>query len=113
MGHMGVQIAKAMGMRVIGIDSGAEKRSLCMKIGCEAFVDFNEVADVGAEVMKLTDGKGAHGVFVTAGSAMAYKSAPQMVRTGGRVMCVGLRKYLLSLFESVSRSWNKRKTDEC
>lgn len=96
-GHMGVQLAKAMGMRVIGIDGGQEKRELCEKLGCEAFVDFTEVTNVEEEVMRITDGKGAHGIFVTAGSAAAYKSAPNMVRVGGRVMCVGLREYLCSV----------------
>ena len=94
-GHMGVQLAKAMGFRVIGIDAGQAKRELCEKLGCEAFIDFLETKNVEEEVVKLTDGRGAHGVFVTAGSMEAYKSAPRMVRVGGRVMCIGLRRLLL------------------
>jgi alcohol dehydrogenase, propanol-preferring len=89
-GHMGVQIAKVMGLRVIGIDGGDAKRDLCKKLGCEEFIDFTQVKIVEEEVVKITEGKGAHGVFVTASSAAAYKSAPNMVRVGGRVMCVGL-----------------------
>ncbi|CAO2657399.1 Nn.00g035250.m01.CDS01 [Neocucurbitaria sp. VM-36] len=89
-GHMGVQLAKAMGMRVIGVDGGDDKKDLCMKLGCEAFVDFTKVKDVAEEVVKICDGKGAHGVFVTATSAAAYASAPMMCRIGGRIMCVGL-----------------------
>lgn len=90
---MGVQIAKSMGMRVIVIDGGSEKRDLAInKLGAEHFVDFTEVKDVAAEVIRLTGGKGAHGVFVTAGNKSAYESAPKMVRVGGRVMCVGLRE---------------------
>ena len=93
-GHMGVQLAKAMGMRVVVIDKGAQKRKLCEDVlKVDAFVDFSEVKSVEEEVIKITDGKGAHGVFVTAGSAAAYKSAPMMVRVGGRVMCTGLREY--------------------
>ncbi|KAL1598715.1 chloride channel [Paraconiothyrium brasiliense] len=38
-GHIGVQLAKAMGLRVVGVDAGEEKRALCMKLGCESFVD--------------------------------------------------------------------------
>lgn len=94
---MGVQLAKAMGMRVIGIDGGMSKRALCYKLGCEAFVDFTEVKSVEEEVMKITGGKGAHGVFVTAGNANAYKSAPNMVRVGGRVMCIGLREFSVQI----------------
>lgn len=89
-GHMGVQLAKAMGMRVIVIDGGEEKRKLSEELGAEHFVDFSKVESVEQEVIKLTGGKGAHGVFVTATSGAAYKSAPMMLRTGGAVMCVGL-----------------------
>jgi propanol-preferring alcohol dehydrogenase len=96
-GHMGVQLAKAMGMRVVGVDGGDEKRDLCMKLGCEAFVDFTKVDNVAEEVVKICDGKGAHGVFVTATSAAAYASAPMMTRISGKVMCVGLRKCLWSV----------------
>jgi propanol-preferring alcohol dehydrogenase len=90
---MGVQLAKAMGMRVVGVDGGDDKRELCMKLGCEAFVDFTKVKDVAEEVVKICDGKGAHGVFVTATSAEAYRTAPLMRRIAGKVMCIGLREY--------------------
>ncbi|KAH7078276.1 chaperonin 10-like protein [Paraphoma chrysanthemicola] len=89
-GHMGVQLAKAMGMRVVGVDGGDEKRDLCMKLGCEAFVDFTKVKNVAEEVVKICDGKGAHGIFVTATGGSAYASAPLMARIGGKIMCVGL-----------------------
>jgi propanol-preferring alcohol dehydrogenase len=91
-GHMGVQLAKAMGMRVVGVDGGDDKKALCMKLGCEAFVDFTQVKDVAEEVVKICDGKGAHGIFVTATSGSAYASAPMMARIGGKIMCIGLRK---------------------
>lgn len=97
-GHMGIQLAKAMGLRPIGIDGGDAKRDLCLSLGCEAFIDFTKVKEyeggVVGEVLRLTGGNGAHGVFVTAGSKQAYESAPGMCRTGGRVMCIGLRMYL-------------------
>jgi propanol-preferring alcohol dehydrogenase len=40
LGHFAVQYAKAMGMRVIAVDGGDEKRDLCKKLGAEAFIDF-------------------------------------------------------------------------
>lgn len=89
---MGVQIARAMGLRVVGIDGGNEKRELCMGLGCEAFVDFTTTKDVVADVVAVTDGKGAHGVIVTASSGSAYDVSTKMLRVGGLVMCVGLRK---------------------
>jgi threonine dehydrogenase-like Zn-dependent dehydrogenase len=41
--------------------------------------------------LKITNGEGVHAVFVTAGSPSAYKSAPKMLRIGGKIMCIGLR----------------------
>ncbi|KAI9871323.1 MAG: hypothetical protein M1830_002723 [Pleopsidium flavum] len=89
-GIQGVQLAKAMGLRPIVIDSGTAKKDLCMSLGAEAFVDFKESKDVAAEVVKIADGIGAHGVFVTAPSA--YNTAIGLVgdRVGAKVMCIGL-----------------------
>ncbi|KAF2147763.1 alcohol dehydrogenase [Myriangium duriaei CBS 260.36] len=89
-GIQGVQLAKAMGLRPIVIDSGDAKRELSMKMGAEAFVDFKTEDDVAAALVKAADGKGAHGVFVTAPAA--YKSAIALTgtRVGAKVMCIGL-----------------------
>lgn len=43
LGHFAVQYAKAMGIRVIAIDGGDEKRELCRKLGAEEFIDFTKV----------------------------------------------------------------------
>lgn len=105
-GHMGVQLAKAMGMRVIAIDGGADKRKLCEEVlKVDAFVDFLESKSVEEEVMKLTAGKGADGVFVTAGSAAAYKSAPMMCGVGGRVMCIGLPPAAAQAIAGADPAW--------
>jgi alcohol dehydrogenase, propanol-preferring len=63
-GIQGVQLAVAMGLRVVVVDTGAERKALCKKYGAEHFVDFKETEDTAAEVVKLTNG-GAHAVFVT------------------------------------------------
>jgi propanol-preferring alcohol dehydrogenase len=89
-GIQGVQLAHAMGIRSIVIDTGDAKRKLATESGAEAFIDFKQVEDTAEEVKKLTDGIGAHGVFVTAPAA--YKGAIDLVgdRIGGVVMCIGL-----------------------
>lgn len=103
---MGVQIARAMGLCVVGVDGGTEKRELCMSIGCEAFVDFTVTKDVVADVVAITDGKGAHGVIVTASSGAAYDISTKMLRIGGLVMCVGLRVFALpSCFKLPPTDW--------
>lgn len=40
-GIQGVQLAKAMGMRPIVIDSGEQKKDLCIKLGAEVFIDVS------------------------------------------------------------------------
>ena len=89
LGHLGVQYAKAMGMRVIAIDGGQEKKDLCMKLGAEQFIDFQESKDIPAEVMKIT-GLGAHGIIVISPSKEGYASAPGVLRSGGTMVAVGL-----------------------
>jgi propanol-preferring alcohol dehydrogenase len=63
-GIQGVQLAVSMGLRVVIVDTGAERKALGKKYGAEHFVDFKETEDTAAEVVKLTNG-GAHAVFVT------------------------------------------------
>ncbi|CAI7616720.1 unnamed protein product [Penicillium glandicola] len=89
-GIQGVQLAKAMGMRPIVVDTGESKQKLALEMGAEAFVDFKEVADSTKAVIEIADGVGAHGVLVTAPAA--YKNAVSFIgdRIGGIVMCIGL-----------------------
>ncbi|KAK2751097.1 hypothetical protein FQN57_000172 [Myotisia sp. PD_48] len=89
-GIQGVQLAKAIGIRVIAIDTGANKRDLCLKMGAEHFIDFKESEDVIKDVIAASDGIGAHAVFVTA--PQAYKDAVAYTgrRVGSKVMCIGL-----------------------
>ncbi|KAG9231122.1 alcohol dehydrogenase 1 [Amylocarpus encephaloides] len=88
-GIQGVQLAVAMGLRVVVVDTGAERREMCKKFGAEQFVDFKEVEDTAAKVVKITEG-GGHAVFVT-----AIQSYPKSIdylggRIGGQVMCIGI-----------------------
>ncbi|RSM15070.1 hypothetical protein CDV31_005150 [Fusarium ambrosium] len=89
-GIQGVQIAAALGMRPIVIDTGEDKRKLCLELGAEAFIDFKQVSDVAKEVIAIADGVGAHGVFVTAPSAYSYAIDCIGTRVGACIMAVGL-----------------------
>ncbi|KAI9688718.1 MAG: hypothetical protein M1822_001075 [Bathelium mastoideum] len=89
-GIQGVQLAKAMGFRPVVVDTGDAKRDLALKMGAEAFVDFKTSSDVGEEVAKVADGKGAHGVFVTAPAAYNTALSLTGTRIGAKVMCIGL-----------------------
>ncbi|ORY11920.1 chaperonin 10-like protein [Clohesyomyces aquaticus] len=90
-GMQGVQLAKAMGLRPIAIDTGSDKKKLCLETaGAEHFIDFKETPDVAAEVVRLCDGIGAHAIFVTA--IQSYPSSLTLLgsRVGGKIMCIGL-----------------------
>lgn len=62
-------------MRPVAIDGGEAKKKLCLSLGAEAFVDFTQTQDVAAEVVKIADGVGAHGVLVTAYQAYKGRSS--------------------------------------
>lgn len=87
-GIQGVQLATAMGIRSIVVDTGDEREKLSKHHGAEAFVDFQKESDTVKKVLEITGG-GAHGVFVTA--VQAYPTALGYLghRAGAKVMwCV-------------------------
>lgn len=90
LGHLAIQYAKYLGRRVIAIDSGSEKKDLCEKLGADAWIDFKECKNIVEEVKKITDGKGAHAALVTAASSTGYTEAVDYLRSGGKLMAVGL-----------------------
>ncbi|KAK7418293.1 hypothetical protein QQX98_004078 [Neonectria punicea] len=93
LGSFAIQYARAMGMRVIAVDLGQDKRDLCEKLGAEIFIDFRFTKDMAAEVVKATK-HGAHGIVVTTGSEEAYKAAPMLLRPHGTIVAMGLPKDL-------------------
>ncbi|KIY64544.1 mannitol-1-phosphate dehydrogenase [Cylindrobasidium torrendii FP15055 ss-10] len=107
LGHLAVQYAKVRGLRVVAIDSGEEKRQLCLDLGADAWVDFKESKDIVAAVKAATDGQGAHSAIVTASSPSGYTQAIDYLRPGGTLMAVGLpgeAKLEASIFFTVFKS---------
>ncbi|OQV06794.1 Alcohol dehydrogenase GroES-like domain-containing protein [Cladophialophora immunda] len=89
LGHFAIQIAKAMGARVIAVDGGPAKRDLCLSLGAVEFVDIASGADPVRTTMALT-GTGAHAVIVASAHPSSYASAPGFLRLGGTVVCVAM-----------------------
>jgi len=90
LGHMAVQYAVNMGLRVIAIDTGAEKKELCLSLGAEKWIDFKESKDLVQDIKDATGGFGAHAAVVTAATGAAYSQAVNYLRNGGTLMAVGL-----------------------
>ena len=88
LGHVAIQYAKAMGLKVIALDIAPPKLNLARMAGADIAINAT-VPDVISEVMKVTNG-GAHGVLVTAVSPTAFSQALSLVRKKGTISLVGL-----------------------
>jgi propanol-preferring alcohol dehydrogenase len=88
LGHIAIQYAKAMGLKVIGVDIAQDKLELARKTGADYAIDA--LAKEALDDVLATTGGGAHGVLVTAVSTPAFAQALRMVRRKGTVSLVGL-----------------------
>ena len=87
LGHIAVQYARAMGLRVVAIDVDDSKLALATRLGAEVVVNAS-TSDVVAEVQKATGG--VHGVLVTAVHPQAFGQAIGLARRGGTIVFNGL-----------------------
>jgi alcohol dehydrogenase, propanol-preferring len=88
LGHLGIQYAKAMGLRVIAMDVGADKLAYCIQYGAEFVVDVTQ-PDAAQQVLNITGG-GSHGVLCIAPSKSALTNSVGICRPRGTIVCVGL-----------------------
>ena len=88
---LAVQYARAMGLRVIGIDTGAEKEKLVKKLGAEAWIDFKKSKDLVADVKAAAGGLGPHASIVVASHHSAYTQAVDYLHPTGTLVVVGLQ----------------------
>jgi propanol-preferring alcohol dehydrogenase len=106
LGSLAQQYAKAMGLRIIAIDTGAEKKKMCLEsLGADSFVDFATSSNLVKDVQAATeDGLGPHAVLLVAVNEKPFQQAAEYVRPRGTVVCIGLPAgaYLKApVFESV------------
>ena len=86
LGHLAVQYARAMGMRVVAVDVADDKLTLAKSLGAEVTINAS-TQDPVDEVTRLG---GADGVLVTAVSTQAFAQAVGMLAPGGTMSLVGL-----------------------
>jgi NADPH2:quinone reductase len=65
-GHLQIQLAKALGCRVIATAGRPESVALCRRLGADVVVDYRQ-HDVAEEVRRLTGGRGVPVVFDNVG----------------------------------------------
>jgi len=105
LGSLAIQYAKAMGLDVIAIDGGEEKKTMTAKLGAAHYVDFMTSKNLVNDVKAATqDGLGPHAVILVAVNEKPFQQAAEYVRPRGTVVAIGLPAgaYLRApVFESV------------
>ncbi|CAB4939105.1 unannotated protein [freshwater metagenome] len=86
-GSTAVQIAAALGARVLAVVSTPEKAALSTALGASAVIDRSEV-DVASAVNEMTDGRGADLVYDPVGGDLANATL-KCLAPGGRLLAVG------------------------
>lgn len=102
LGHLAIQFAKAMGLKVVGVDIDDGKLAHAKKLGADVIVNANSVDPISA-VKEATQG-GAHGVLITSPSLPAFKQGVGMTRKRGVCVLVGLPpgEFPASVFDLVA-----------
>jgi len=91
LGHLAVQYAVSMGLRVLAIDTGEQKKALTLRLGAEKWIDFRESKNLVADVVAATDGLGPHcAVIVSAATATPFNQAIRYLRPTGTMIALGL-----------------------
>jgi NADPH:quinone reductase len=86
-GTAAIQIAKAVGARVIAAASSDEKCAFCKQLGADATINY-ATANIRDELKKLTDGKGPDVVYDPVGGDIA-EPVFRSIAWRGRYLVVG------------------------
>jgi D-arabinose 1-dehydrogenase-like Zn-dependent alcohol dehydrogenase len=91
LGHLGIQFAKALGLKVIGVDATNKGLEVSKKHGADLVVDVREdKIDVVRKVQAATDGKGAHATICLSDHKDASATACALTRMHGTMIQIAL-----------------------
>lgn len=96
LGQIATQYAKAMGLRVIGVDIQDGNLEETRKQGADAVFNSKDNPNYVEEIQKLTGG-GCSAVAVYTNSHRAYQAVPSIIKLGGTLMVIGIPKEQLSV----------------
>ncbi|EXJ84552.1 hypothetical protein A1O3_05221 [Capronia epimyces CBS 606.96] len=88
LGQMAIRFAKAMGLKVVGLDINDEVLTAAKESGADVTVNSRN-ADFEKQVRDATGG-GADAAVVFSAAQAAYDSAAKVLRIGGILMVIGL-----------------------
>lgn len=86
-GTAAIQIAKAMGAKVIAAASSDDKCALCASIGADATINYS-TQDLRATLKTLTDGRGPDVIYDPVGGDLAEPALRSIARRG-RYLVIG------------------------
>lgn len=96
-GMNAVQVAAAIGCRVIAVDILDRKLEYARSFGAVAALNPKTVANLGKEVRKLTGGMGADVAVECIGNPATMEAAFGTIRKGGRLVVIGYTDKPMSL----------------
>ncbi len=82
-----IQLARALGARVIAVAGGSEKTDFCRTLGADETIDYRATSFVD-EVNRLTDNQGAELIFDPVGGDL-FEQALGCLASGGRLLPIG------------------------
>ncbi|MGM7684157.1 alcohol dehydrogenase AdhP [Cytobacillus sp. Hm23] len=94
LGHVAVQYAKAMGFKVVAVDTFSEKLNLAKELGADDTV--NPLDEDSAEYIQREFG-GVQASICTAVSKKAFDEAYRAVKRGGKCVAVGLPPEMIEI----------------
>lgn len=89
-GTTAIQIARAMGIRIIVTAGSDEKCASCKKLGAFEAINYKE-KDFVLEVMRVTDGYGVNAVIDMVGGDYVPRNVKVLI-TGGRHVSIAMQK---------------------
>jgi D-arabinose 1-dehydrogenase-like Zn-dependent alcohol dehydrogenase len=88
LGHLGIQFAKALGYKVVGIDTRREALQVAESLGvCDVLIDASKNDDPSDLIKKVNGGKGAHAAIILPDVQVAFDFSIQLLGIHG-IMCV-------------------------
>lgn len=85
---LSIQIARAVGARVIALAGNEEKCLKAQQLGASDVIDYNQTPEWAREVIRLTSGIGVDMVVDNVGKA-TFPQSLRALRRGGRLVTVG------------------------
>jgi NADPH:quinone reductase-like Zn-dependent oxidoreductase len=91
LGHLGIQFAKAKGLKVLGVDAREDGIALSKEAGADCVLDARKGRDeVAQEALRVTGGKGVAATINVSDAKLAASTACAITQMHGTVIQVAL-----------------------